>query len=139
LKITLSDIDFGSKILKIDQPKQNNYRSIPISSDLQTVLKRLMKKAGSDGRLIPLTGSALYNRFKRAALKTDLKRNVRLHSLRHTFGTWLASHGAAQRNLQDLMGHSNPQTTSIYTHPVADSIRRDMNLLHLPRKKKKKP
>jgi len=137
LQVQRGDIDFSSRILKIRQFKQSNYRAIPISDELRGVLKRLIKRAGNDGRLIPLTGSALYNRFKRAVAKTGLKRNVRIHSLRHTFGTWLGSHGAAQRNLQELMGHSSYATTLKYTHPVSASIRSDMNLLHLPRKKKK--
>lgn len=137
LQVRIEDIDFGVRILKIGQAKQRNYRAIPISNELKTVLQKLIKRAGNDGRLIPLTGSALYNRFKRAVAKSGLKRNVRIHSLRHTFGTWLGSHGAAQRNLQDLMGHSTYTTTLKYTHPVSASIRNDMNLLRLPRKKKK--
>lgn len=136
IAIKMDDIDLKNRILHIGQPKQSNYRTIPISDELKEVIKRLQKQAGTGERLIPLTGPAIYNRFKRAVAKTTLKRNVRIHSLRHTFGTWLGSKGAAPRNLQDLMGHSSMATTAIYTHPMSDPIRRDLNKLKLPKKRK---
>lgn len=136
IAIMMNDIDLKNRILHIGQPKQSNYRTIPIGDELKEVIKRLQKQAGKGSQLIPLTGSAIYNRFKRALAKTSLKRNVRLHSLRHTFGTWLGSKGAAPRNLQDLMGHSSLATTAIYTHPMSEPIRRDLNKLKLPKKRK---
>jgi integrase/recombinase XerD len=129
------DIDLSRNVITIGQPKQRNYRSIPISEELRPVLKRLIKRAQNE-LLIDMTPSALYNKFKRRLKKAGLRKDIRLHSLRHTFGTWLGARGVAPRNLQELMGHSNPMTTAIYTHAVSDAVRRDIARLKLPKKRK---
>lgn len=38
------------------------------------------------------------------------------HWLRHTFSTELISNGASVTVVQDLLGHADPSTTSVYTH-----------------------
>ena len=44
------------------------------------------------------------------------ERNLSPHSLRHTAGTLALRSGAQLREVQDLLGHADPKTTSIYTH-----------------------
>lgn len=51
---------------------------------------------------------------------TNLKylqgRIISAHSLRHTAATLALREGAQLRQVQDLLGHSDPRVTSIYTH-----------------------
>ena len=126
------DIDFESGVIRIRQPKQRLYRSIPITAELAPVLKRLATRSQGSPLLIAMSASTLYHRFKRAVSQAGITRNVRVHSLRHTFGTWLASAGVGARSLQDLMGHSSITTTSRYLHPVDEAIRKDLEKLRLP-------
>ena len=57
--------------------------------------------------------------LKQAALKYTPGRTISAHSLRHTAGTLALRSGADLRQVQDLLGHKDPRTTSIYAH-VAD-------------------
>jgi integrase/recombinase XerD len=43
-------------------------------------------------------------------------RTLSAHSLRHTAGTQALRAGADLRQVQDLLGHADPRTTSIYAH-----------------------
>ncbi|WP_019509147.1 tyrosine-type recombinase/integrase [Pleurocapsa sp. PCC 7319] len=57
--------------------------------------------------------------LKQASLKHTPGRTISAHSLRHTAGTLALRSGSELRQVQDLLGHSDPRTTSIYAH-VAD-------------------
>ena len=57
--------------------------------------------------------------LNQASLKYTPGRTVSAHSLRHTAGTLALRSGADLRQVQDLLGHKDPRTTSIYAH-VAD-------------------
>ena len=43
-------------------------------------------------------------------------RTLSVHSLRHTAGTLALRTGSDLRQVQDLLGHADPRTTSIYAH-----------------------
>ncbi|MBA3844868.1 MAG: site-specific integrase, partial [Actinobacteria bacterium] len=67
-------------------------------------------------------GSHIRRRFIATAGRAGL-RPVRFHDLRHTFGTQMAAAGAPMRAVQEWMGHSNYQTTSIYADYALDPAR----------------
>lgn len=60
--------------------------------------------------------SALVKILKEAARKAGIKLRVHLHMLRHTFATHLLEQGTDLRTIQELMGHNDTKTTSIYLH-----------------------
>ena len=49
-------------------------------------------------------------------LKHQNGRTLTAHSLRHTAGTLALRTGSDLRQVQDLLGHADPRTTSIYAH-----------------------
>lgn len=58
------------------------------------------------------------------ATRAGLGSQVHTHTLRHSFATHLLEGGADLRVVQELLGHSSPATTQIYTHITGKEARR---------------
>jgi len=54
------------------------------------------------------------------ASKAGIPKPVTVHTLRHSFATPLLLNGVDIRQIQELLGHRNVETTMIYTHVVKD-------------------
>ena len=61
---------------------------------------------------------------RKYALAAGIDARVHPHLLRHTFATHLLDGGAELRIVQELMGHSNPNTTQIYLHVTEERQRK---------------
>jgi site-specific recombinase XerD len=93
----------------------------------RTVLRRKVKPTdyvfvsvsnNSKGRQLSRRSiRAIVDRYLIATkLKYKEGRTLSAHSLRHTAGTQALRAGADLRQVQDLLGHADPRTTSIYAH-----------------------
>lgn len=67
--------------------------------------------------------------FQKYIQDAELPDHYSLHSLRHTYVTYLRSKGIPQDIVSILVGHLNPTTTANYDHTAALSFRQYADLI----------
>lgn len=67
-----------------------------------------------------LSEKSIQNTVAIAVRKAGIAKHVTVHTLRHSFATHLLMNGVNIREIQELLGHKNVETTMIYTHVMRD-------------------
>jgi len=109
---------------------------------LKNVRPKFTSRRSDDAVWMNQSGGRLASRsiqriVKKYAVAAGLDPDFHTHSLRHSFATHLLDGGADLRVVQDLLGHSSPATTQIYTHVSTEQARKAYLGAH-PRANKKK-
>ena len=89
-------------------------------------------------QLLEMCFFVYYDSYKlktRQIKKACLNNKITPHTFRHAFATMLLNEGCDLKSVQELLGHVNLSTTSIYTHITNDRIK-DIYLHTHPRSKK---
>jgi integrase/recombinase XerD len=123
INLKISDIDFERKTIHIRQSKYKKDRILPLSDYMAVGLKKYLKAENPHVWLF--NGKELDGRYSVKGLswimretlkKTSIKKEVNLHSLRHSYATHLLEQGVNIVTVKDLMGHADITTTMIYFH-----------------------
>lgn len=67
-----------------------------------------------------IDASSIQKVVRSAVRKAGIVKNATVHTLRHSFATHLLMNGINIREVQELLGHKNVETTMIYTHVMRD-------------------
>ena len=134
--LNVGDVDFHSKTVRVIG-KGDKERLTLLGFPAKTTLQRYInvdrpqvKDFGkSDSLFLSKQGSRLsirsiQNLVKKYSRLAGLGNGVHTHTLRHSFATHLINGGADLRVVQDLLGHSSPSTTQIYTHVTGVEARK---------------
>jgi integrase/recombinase XerD len=131
LKLKPSDIDSKRNIIIVRAAKGKKDRIVPLSDKILEMLREYYKTHKPKTWLFegqnenqPYDERSLSNVLKQALAKTNIKKPVSLHWLRHSYATHLLEAGTDLRYIQEILGHSSSRTTEIYTHVSTQSIQK---------------
>ena len=132
-KLTIGDINFNKSEIKIIG-KGNKERIVILGKFASNILNKYLSDSG---RILVANSSPVFlNKFGKGITSRSIQRiikkyiqisgldsNFSTHSLRHSFATHMLDGGADLKVIQQLLGHSSPETTKIYTHVSSASMR----------------
>lgn len=122
--------------------KGNKERIVPFDYETQDMLKDYLTGArinlNVEGSLLvfltkkgrPVSRENFYRILKKRAKEAAAKGHFTPHKLRHTFATTMLDQNADLRSIQELLGHSDLSTTTIYTHVNNAKIKKDYEKFH---------
>ena len=110
--------------------KGSKERIVPLGKESLTAIKKYLEGArpklarGNNGDSFlflsrlgkKISRQSFWKLIKDYAQRARIKKNIRPHTLRHSFATHLLERGADLRSVQEMLGHADISTTQIYTH-----------------------
>jgi integrase/recombinase XerD len=132
VNLHLGDIEGTSITVRHGKGGKDRITILPqsLATELQQYIRhyRLTTLLFPSRKGTPLTTRNVQAIIVRAAKRAKINKHVTPHKLRHSFATHLLEAGTDVRVIQELLGHSNLQTTQIYTHVS----REQLNKVHSP-------
>jgi site-specific recombinase XerD len=140
--LKVADVDFQRRIMRV-RGKGDKDRLVPISEVARDVLLLFLNDRAGDSAAWIFTGThgpqppnhiqpdTISTRFRTLMRRFGMdKPDLTAHSVRHATATHLLDHGVSVRQVQELLGHTNIETTARYTHVVTDNLKRLYRRFH---------
>jgi len=122
LNLRLQDIDFNRQQVFISPSKGRKDRVVILAESMLPLISNYISSFRPkiyfiEGQYGGKYSAESVRRFlKRSCHKSGITKRVTPHTLRHSYATHLLENGIDIRYIQELLGHSSPETTMIYTH-----------------------
>jgi site-specific recombinase XerD len=129
--LKVEDIDGARGFINVRQSKGNKDRNVPLPKKTLELLREQWKShrnkvwifpAHANGKTkmthatAPISKSSVQSALRSARKTAGISKKATVHTLRHSWATHLLEAGINLRLIQTWLGHSNPATTSVYTH-----------------------
>lgn len=128
----VTDIDSGRGLIRVRAGKGNKDRYTILSPTLLDALRVYWRAYRPKSWLFPgengagcLTPSGIQRVCVRARDMARIAKPISAHMLRHCFATHLLESGTDLRTIQQLLGHTSLNTTSIYLHVAVEALQRN--------------
>ncbi len=116
------DLEINEKIGWVRKGKGAKDRVFILPLSLIEEIDNILKNESE--RVFPMTVRAIQKIVKNACKRAGIQKKISPHTLRHSFATHLLESGTDIRKIQELLGHSNLQTTQIYTHVSTEELKK---------------
>jgi len=123
VKLKPRNIDFQRRLIHIEDAKGRKDRYTILSDTASKAIKEYIKLYNPQKWLFSgtrpekhISTRTVQAIFEQLCKKVGIKKDVSVHSLRHSFATHLLESGTDLRHIQELLGHKSSKTTEIYTH-----------------------
>jgi integrase/recombinase XerC len=139
--LDLKDLNLSQRLVRAIG-KGSKEREVVMGRPAQEALQRYIKEArplivghrATDALFLNRFGGRLNKRSVQEMVKRysllAIDTKVHPHMLRHSFATHMLDGGADLRIVQELLGHSSPATTQIYTHVSLAQSRKEYLKAH---------
>ncbi|MEP6170373.1 MAG: tyrosine-type recombinase/integrase, partial [Rhodopirellula bahusiensis] len=123
-RLQWSDFDFDRQQIRVQLGKGKKDRYVMLADDLLPLMRQLWRRTQGVGYLFPsedgragrhLSPRTIQRAVKQARILSGINKAVTPHRFRHSFATYLIESGTDIRFIQKLLGHTNLETTSLYT------------------------
>lgn len=133
--LKIADVDLDRKQIHVRSGKGKKDRYVVLSNLLIQKFHTYLSEVKPQVYLFegltprePMGARSIQYVIVEALRKTDIKKKVSMHTLRHTFATHLLEDGIDVHSIQRQLGHSDIKTTIIYLHVAQISTR----IVHSP-------
>ncbi|MCK4335880.1 MAG: tyrosine-type recombinase/integrase [Candidatus Aenigmarchaeota archaeon] len=115
--LRIEDVDLINGNVKVVQGKGKRDRYVPIPSSLAYEIRSYIGEQKT-GKMFYLSDRHIRRIVKNYAIKAGIRNpeEVHPHTLRHSYATFLQNEGVPLNIIQELLGHSEIDTTTIYIH-----------------------
>jgi integrase/recombinase XerD len=142
-RLDISDLDLSQGLLYVRNGKGRKDRVVPIAGRAALAVQKYLEEARPDLVEDPREQAVFLTRqgqrftlkmtqalVRRQVQEAGLALPLTPYSLRHGYATHLLQRGADVRHVQKLLGHSQVQTTAIYTRVVPLDLRKTLERAH---------
>lgn len=141
LSLEVAHVNFSQENIQILDPKNKITRTLFMTAQVEQILKECCKGKKLSHFVFPNNKgkrrTAISKSFMSAVNKlglnegvTDSRLKVKIHTLRHTYASWLIMSGDVDLyTLQKLLGHQDIKTTERYAHLAPDHYRESAKVM----------